>query len=108
MGRHPGRLPARPRSLAGIVLLIDIRRGVTELDRRLANFIAPTGRPVLALLTKADKLPYGQRVRTVFSVRKDLADIGALHTIPFSAPERIGLEEAGAHIENWISPKVVP
>lgn len=28
-------------SLAGIVLLIDIRRGVTELDRRLANFIAP-------------------------------------------------------------------
>jgi GTP-binding protein len=95
-------------SLAGIVLLIDIRRGVTELDRRLANFIAPTGRPVLALLTKADKLPYGQRVRTVFSVRKDLADIGALHTIPFSAPERIGLEEAGAHIENWISPKVVP
>ena len=95
-------------SLVGIVLLIDIRRGVTELDRRLANFIAPTGRPVLALLTKADKLPYGQRMRTVFSVRKDLADIGALHTIPFSAPERIGLEEAGAHIENWISPKVVP
>jgi GTP-binding protein len=95
-------------SLVGIVLLIDIRRGVTELDRRLANFIAPTGRPVLALLTKADKLPYGQRMRTVFSVRKDLADIGALHTVPFSAPERIGLEEAGAHIENWISPKVVP
>ena len=86
------------------MLLIDIRRGVTELDRRLANFIAPTGRPVLALLTKADKLPYGQRMRTIFAVRKDLADIGALHTIPFSATERIGLEEAASHIENWISP----
>ncbi|AOB33197.1 GTP-binding protein [Bordetella sp. H567] len=95
-------------SLVGVVLLIDIRRGVTDLDRRLANFIAPTGRPVLALLTKADKLPYGQRMRTVFTVRKDLADIGALHTVPFSAPDRIGLEEAGEHIENWISPKVVP
>ncbi|SAI57620.1 ribosome biogenesis GTP-binding protein YsxC [Bordetella trematum] len=95
-------------SLAGIVLLIDIRRGVTDLDRRLADFIAPTGRPVLALLTKADKLPYGQRVRTVFAVRKQLADIGALHTVPFSATERIGLEEASAQIENWISPKVVP
>lgn len=95
-------------SLVGIVLLIDIRRGVTELDRRLADFIAPTGRPVLALLTKADKLPYGQRMRAIFAVRKELADIGALHTIPFSAPSRIGLEEAGAHIENWISPKVVP
>ncbi|OZI21015.1 YihA family ribosome biogenesis GTP-binding protein [Bordetella genomosp. 9] len=95
-------------SLVGVVLLIDIRRGVTDLDRRLADFIAPTGRPVLALLTKADKLPYGQRMRTVFTVRKDLADIGALHTVPFSAPDRIGLEEAGEHIENWISPKVAP
>lgn len=95
-------------SLVGIVLLIDIRRGVTDMDRRLADFIAPTGRPVLALLTKADKLPYGQRMRTIFDVRKDLADIGALHTIPFSAPARIGLEEAAEHIENWISPKVEP
>jgi GTP-binding protein len=95
-------------SLVGVVLLVDIRRGVTELDRRLVDFIAPTGRPVLALLTKADKLPYGQRMRAVFAVRKELADIGALHTVPFSAPDRIGLEEAGQHIENWISPKVVP
>jgi len=102
-----GYLRDRP-SLAGIVLLIDIRRGVTELDRRLADFIAPTGRPVLALLTKADKLPYGQRQRAVYAVRKDLADIGALHTVPFSATERIGLAEATQHIENWISPKVVP
>ena len=58
-------------SLAGIVLLIDIRRGVTELDRRLANWIAPTRRPVLALLTKADKFPYGQRIKAVFAVKKE-------------------------------------
>lgn len=102
-----GYLRDRP-SLAGIVLLIDIRRGVTDLDRRLADFIAPTGRPVLALLTKADKLPFGQRQRAVFAVRKELADIGALNTVPFSATERIGLVEAGQQIENWISPKVVP
>lgn len=95
-------------SLAGIVLLIDIRRGVTDLDRRLTHWIAPTGRPVLALLTKADKFPYGQRIKAVFAVRKELADIGALNAIPFSATHRIGLEEATTHIENWISPKIVP
>lgn len=95
-------------SLAGVVLLIDIRRGVTELDRRLAHWIAPTGKPVLALLTKADKLPYGQRLKAVASARKDLAELGALTALPFSATHRIGLEEATAHIENWISPKVVP
>ena len=95
-------------SLAGVVLLIDIRRGVTALDRQLANWLAPTGVPVMALLTKADKLPYGQRLKAVAAVRKELADIGALHTVPFSSTHRIGLDEAAAHIENWISPKVVP
>lgn len=95
-------------SLAGIVLLIDIRRGVTDLDRKLVEWIAPTGRPVLALLTKADKFPYGQRVKAVFAVKKELADLGALNAVPFSATARIGLEEATLQIENWISPKVVP
>ncbi|WP_442594298.1 ribosome biogenesis GTP-binding protein YihA/YsxC [Parapusillimonas sp. JC17] len=95
-------------SLAGIVMLIDIRRGVTDLDRRLADWVAPTRIPVLALLTKADKLPYGQRVRAVAEVRKQLADLGALKALPFSATHRIGIEDATAHIENWISPKVVP
>lgn len=95
-------------SLAGVVMLIDIRRGVTELDRRLADWIAPTGVPVLALLTKADKLPYGQRMKAVAAVRRELADIGALHAVPFSATHRIGLEQATEHIVNWISPKVVP
>jgi GTP-binding protein len=95
-------------SLAGIVILIDIRRGVTELDRRLTDWIAPTGRPVLALLTKADKFPYGQRLKAVAAVKKELASIGALNAVPFSATHRLGLDEAAAHIENWISPKVVP
>ncbi len=95
-------------SLTGVVMLIDIRRGVTDLDRRLADWIAPTGVRTLALLTKADKLPYGQRLRAVAATRKALADIGALHAMPFSATARIGLEEAGAHIQNWISPSIVP
>lgn len=108
MGRCPGGYLRERSSLAGIVMLIDIRRGVTELDRRLAHWIAPTGVPVLALLTKADKLPYGQRMKAVVAVRRELADIGALQAVPFSATHRIGLEDATAHIENWISPKVVP
>lgn len=95
-------------SLAGVVLLLDIRRGLTELDRRLARWIAPTGRPVLVLLTKADKFPYGQRIKAVHAIKKELADIGTLQAIPFSATHRIGLEEAATAIQNWISPQVVP
>ena len=95
-------------SLAGVVLLIDIRRGVTTLDRRLADWLAPRGVPVLALLTKADKLPYGQRIRAIAAVKKELADLGTLSAVAFSSTQRIGLEDATAHIENWISPQVVP
>lgn len=95
-------------SLAAVVLLVDIRRGITAMDRNLVAWIAPTGRPVLALLTKADKFAYGQRVRAVAAVRKDLHDIGALHVIPFSATHRIGIEEATTQIEKWISPQVAP
>src|SRR5699024_7931683 len=95
-------------SLAGIVLTIDIRRGITTLDKRLANWIAPTGIPVLALLTKADKLPYVQRLKASAAVQKELASIGALTAVPFSATRRIGLEQATNLIEIWISPKAVP
>ncbi len=95
-------------ALAGVVLMIDIRRGITELDRQLADWIAPTGVPVLALLTKADKLPYGQRIKASTAIRKELDHIGALHAIPFSSTHRIGLAEAAEHIENWISPQTVP
>ncbi|CAM5186674.1 putative GTP-binding protein EngB OS=Castellaniella defragrans OX=75697 GN=engB PE=3 SV=1 [Castellaniella defragrans] len=95
-------------SLAGVVLVIDIRRGVTDLDRRLAHWIGLRGLPTLALLTKADKLPYGQRIKAVAQTQRDLAEIGTLTALPFSATHRIGLDEAAVHIENWISPSVVP
>lgn len=95
-------------SLAGVVLVIDIRRGVTELDRRLAHWIGLRGLPTLALLAKADKLPYGQRIRAVAQTRQDLAEIGTLTALPFSATQRIGLDEAGELIMNWISPSAVP
>ncbi|GGE65931.1 GTP-binding protein [Paenalcaligenes hominis] len=95
-------------SLAGIVLVIDIRRGLTDLDLQLAHWIAPTGRPVLVLLTKADKFAYGKRIQAVAAARKELKEIGAVHALPFSATHRLGLEEATLHIENWISPQFVP
>ncbi|MFA5663626.1 ribosome biogenesis GTP-binding protein YihA/YsxC [Castellaniella sp.] len=100
LGRY---LHERP-SLAAVVLILDIRRGVTDLDRRLAHWIALRGLPTLALLTKADKLPHGQRLRAVAQARRDLADIGTLTAVPFSATQRLGLEEATACILHWIAP----
>lgn len=88
--------------LRGIVLLIDIRRGLTTLDKRLADWIAPTGIPVLVLLTKADKLPYGQRIKAIASIKQTLATLGKLSVIPFSSTQRIGIEETGTHLLQWL------
>lgn len=43
-------------SLAGIVWLLDIRHAPSREDREMQELLAASGRPVLAVLTKADKL----------------------------------------------------
>ena len=95
-------------ALAGVVLMVDIRRGLTPLDEQLAKWIAPTGKPLLVLLTKADKFAYGKRIQAALAAKKSLAAISPAHAIAFSATHRIGIEEATHFIENWISPQVVP
>lgn len=103
-----GRYMRERSSLRAVVLILDIRRGVTDLDRQLIDWIAPRGLPTLALLSKADKLGFGQRMQAANATRKELAPLGTLHVVPFSATHRIGVEEATQHIESWISPSVAP
>lgn len=95
-------------SLAGIVLLVDIRRGLTDKDYGLVDWIAQANKPVLILLTKADKLPFGRRQQAITAIRREVKALGEVHTIAFSSTSRLGLEEADQHILNWISPTVVP
>lgn len=89
-------------SLVAVVLLIDIRRGLTTLDKMLIDWIAPYEIPLLVLLTKADKLPYGQRKTTTFAISKSIKQIKNLTVIPFSSTERLGIEEADEAILNYL------
>jgi len=82
-------------SLQGLVLIMDVRRPLTPLDRALLDWFAPTAKPVLALLTKADKLSRQQARRQLDTVCGVLerAYPGA-HAILFSAVSRLGVEAA--------------
>src|SRR5699024_7124824 len=102
-----GYLQQRP-SIAGIVLLIDIRRGLTPLDLQPAQWIASSQKPVSSLATKADNHDYGRRVQTITAIQKEWQQYSQSQVNPFSSTQRIGLDEATTQIENWISPKVVP
>jgi len=99
-----GRYLEARSSLAGIVLVMDCRRGVTALDRQLLDFIPPHQR-VLVLLTKSDKLGNAERSRTLASVRQSLDDIVRhlnLTLTAFSANTGLGVESVRGLLESWM------
>jgi len=99
--------------LSGLILMMDSRRPLTDLDRRMIEWFAPTGKPIHALLTKCDKLTRQESVVALRTAKKGLDEYrnegyqGALSAQLFSALKRIGLDEAHAVIESWIAPDPV-
>ncbi|MCC7327015.1 MAG: YihA family ribosome biogenesis GTP-binding protein [Burkholderiales bacterium] len=94
-------------SLVALVMLIDARHGLKELDLEVLAQFVPSGRPVLLLATKADKLTTTGRRAAVASVATQLDD-----AFPFGAPQitiqlfsavtRLGVPEAESTIASWL------
>jgi GTP-binding protein len=81
------------------VLIMDVRRPLTPLDRALLDWFAPTAKPVLALLTKADKLSRQQAKRQLDTVCATLErSYPGTRAILFSAVSRLGVEAAQAFV----------
>jgi len=49
------------RNLRGVVVIVDLRRGVEEDDAQLLDYLRTEGIPAILVATKADKLAYGAR-----------------------------------------------
>ena len=90
-------------SLAGVVVLMDIRHPLTDLDRTLLDWCLAADVAVLAVLTKADKLARGRRGAALCEVREHLARWGdRAGAIAFSATKRIGCRELSDHLDRWL------
>lgn len=98
------------RNLAGVVMMVDPRHGITALDRTLLEFVAPrvgTGEvKLLVVLTKADKLTRNDRAKAVQAAQAVLgefateeADIGLA---VFSALDRTGLDDVALAVREWV------
>lgn len=86
-------------ALKGLVLIMDSRHPLKDLDWQLLNWIAPTGKPVHCLLTKSDKLSRAERSLTLARVRRALKEKGLDATAQmFSSLNREGVDEAIARI----------
>src|SRR5512141_3343418 len=62
-------------SLAAVVVVMDIRHPLTDLDRTLLEWLRLANRAVHVLLTKADKLSKQAAQSTLAKVRRDLAAV---------------------------------
>lgn len=91
-------------SLKGLVVLMDIRHPLKDLDRDLIEWAVDSELPVLALLTKADKLSQGKCSTEVLKVKKDLSSLnGNIKVQAFSSLKRTGAEQADTIICDWFS-----
>ncbi|MGH8194991.1 MAG: ribosome biogenesis GTP-binding protein YihA/YsxC [Woeseiaceae bacterium] len=87
-------------SLTGLFLVVDVRRQMSDFDRRMLLFAESVAKPVHVLLTKADKLKRGQAGRALLQVRQELA--GRSNAQLFSASSRQGLDEARQALDTFL------
>lgn len=96
---------ARRAALHGLVLVVDIRRGLADLDRQLLQLVLGRDMQVHLLLTKADKLGRSQSGRALDGVRGELEEAGVEATLqPFSATHGQGVEDLRGLLDSWFFP----
>ena len=96
--------------LKGMVLIVDSRRGITDLDLNMLEWFCPTGKPVHILITKCDKLNLSEKSLVMKAVKDELKSLkelnpqfGDLSAQLFSSTKRIGLEQADDLVCNWLN-----
>ena len=91
-------------ALCGLVVIMDARHPLTELDQQMLDWFVPTGKPVHVLLTKSDKLSRQQATATLNRVKLHLAQhFPHCSAQLFSSLKKIGMEEAEAVIAGWFA-----
>jgi GTP-binding protein len=101
------RYVATRQALVGLALIVDARHGLSDLDVALLGGFLPSGRPVLVLATKMDKLTSSAQRQAARSIERAVAEAfpaqaAQVTVVPFSATRRIGIEAAEAVLGAWI------
>jgi len=98
-----GRYFLEREALRGLVLVVDARRGLSELDWQMIAMLRERRTPLHCLLNKADKLASNAAHRTLQRETSALQDQAGGATVQlFSASKRRGLEECYAVLAGWL------
>lgn len=90
--------------LKGLVVLMDIRHPLKDLDMQMIEWAVAMNVPVLVLLTKADKLASGAKKKQLMGVRQTLAELGGdIEVENFSSLKKIGVDKLVIKLDKWFS-----
>lgn len=91
-------------SLKGLVVLMDIRHPLKDLDQQIIFWAVDAGLPVLILLTKADKLSSGAAKAQLNMVREaSLAFQGDVQVELFSSLKKTNVDKLKNKLDQWFS-----
>lgn len=93
-------------SLAGLVLVMDARRPLTDFDWQMLTWTRDQSLPTHLLLTKADKLNRGEATLTLKKVRAQTD--GTATAQLFSAVTKAGVDEARGWVLGALARGAVP
>jgi GTP-binding protein len=91
--------------LKGLVLLMDIRHPLKELDQEMLSWAFSRGLPVHILLTKADKLSRSAGLQVLKDITVSLKKGGLEDGISaqlFSMPQKMGIQEVNLVLNRWM------
>ena len=92
--------------LVGLMVIMDSRHPMTELDARMIGWFGETGKPIHVLLSKADKLTRNGQAQALREVEAAFARLGKLgercSVQLFSSLKHTGIEEAEKLLGAWL------
>lgn len=90
--------------LVGLVIIMDSRHPLKELDLKMLNFFAVTQKPIHVVLSKSDKLNNSEKSLTIKLVRTKLREFGFNNTTVqlFSSLKRTGIEDLEQSLTQWL------
>lgn len=99
---------AARRSLRGLVVVMDARHPLTELDAAVLRFAAGRALACRVLLNKADTLGHAQRLATAARVEAALAGHTGVRVQLFSAKRGDGVETLREQVATWLGQEKRP
>lgn len=90
------------RCLQGLVVLMDIRHPLKDLDQQMIRWAVAAELPVMLLLTKADKLTSGAKKAQVNMVREAILPfMGDIQVEAFSSLKKEGVDKLREKLDVW-------